>query len=76
MTIETARRLTTRLQRLRMKTFVVIGVRRGVKERTGQIGKLFAGCVTPLALQIRAWRWGRRRGWAADNGSFVGFDWS
>lgn len=55
MTIETAGRLAPCVQRLGVEAFVVIGVRRGVKKRARQIGKLFARRVTTLALKISPW---------------------
>lgn len=53
MAIETSSSPGSALLRLRMKAVVVSLVRLIVKERAGEIRKLFAGSVTSLALQLR-----------------------
>src|ERR1041385_2575020 len=59
---------------LRMEAVVVSFVRFTVKERTGEIGKLLAGAVTALTLQVR-WRRGRGGGvWFTDDCAFVWAD--
>lgn len=64
------------LFRLRVKAVVVTFVWLNMKERAGQVRKLFARSVTSLALKIR--RRGRRRCgvWSTDDRAFVWMNWS
>ena len=70
MAIKTRRSLGAVANSLRMKTVIVSGVRCGVKQRPGQVGKLLAWAVTALALQVRwlAWKIFVR---AADDGAGI-----
>ena len=74
--IEAGSRLHAVANRLRVKAMVVSGVRGGVKKRTRQIRKLFAGAVATLAL--KNWRWNGRRArvWTADDCAFIRLYWS
>ena len=56
-----------------MKSTLIFGVRRIVKQRAGQVRKLFAGTVATLALKIRLR--GRLIGvWTTDDAACIWFD--